>query len=99
MSIVFSWTFSQQSDYKAGRYYLQPLEKFTEEQIIEAYNEAFDVYEERKICRETVWERKIHEGFVWVPNHADGTWYTIEKDRGYFWTFHWTDWKFCDGKE
>ena len=96
--LMFIISYGQKDDYVAGRFYLQPLGESKQIQTVEAYNEEFKIYEDRKICREMIWERKKHEGFVWIPNHADGTWYTVERELDFFWTFQWTDWKFCDEK-
>lgn len=97
--ILFSFytvnSFSQIFKHKEGHFYKQPGEEIEQSMDTEYFNEEFEIIEIKKICRITQWERKYHEGIVWVPVHTDGTWKTVRRE-GYYWTFNWSDWYFCD---
>lgn len=90
-----SYGFTQIFEHVEGRFYKQPGENIVQSMDTEYFNEEFQITETKKICRETKWERKYHQGIVWIPVHTDGTWKTVRRE-GYFWTFTWSDWYFCD---
>jgi hypothetical protein len=90
-----SLSFAQIFDHEEGWFYKKPGDVLEQKMEAEYHDEQFDITEIKLICRKTVWERKYHEGRVWVPNHSNGTWKAVRAE-GYFWTFKWSDWYFCD---